>query len=243
VEPTTQEEVEQFIAACEGNGGEWVMSARRKTCAVYVCKKGLTGGDTVRIRVDCTPSFGNIPPDVVWETITDARHFAKWDDHCREYRTLARIDERTEVTYYSVRMPAVLRDRDWVLRRSQVADPARGVWVVMSRSVAVPEAPPRKEFVRATSHLTGFMLRRPPDGAAGSVLVYLAHNSFAGDVPVKLVNWATKSLAASIVGKLQRAAASLCKTPVEPLSPAQAMLDPIPDDIPPEATTTATAAD
>lgn len=226
--PTTDEETEAFKRLCDGtDSAGWTTSSKRKTCTVFSGK--VAGNETIRVRLDCTRSFVGIPAEVVFSVVTEQEHFSKWDEQCIEYRVVEKIDSRTELMYYSIKMPAVLTNRDWVLRRSTVADPARGEFCSFGRSVVVPELPPRKEFIRAEAILTGFFIRRGEDGSAN--VFFFAHNNFRGKLPTKLVNWATKSLAASIVVKIRNAAASLCKVQVPLLSPVAEAVDPIPTDL------------
>ena len=207
---TTDAEVAQFVAEismadCEACG--WTLAARRAQCDVWTMRGADAG--TVKVKIDGTGAFADVPVAVLLEVVTSPAHMDKWDRSMLEFRTVARLDARTRINYYSVAMPLPLRNRDWVLRQSTVA-PARGTppaaraWAIFNRSCAWPTLPARADFVRANCILNGWYIAPTADGR-GCRVYYYAHNEFLGAVPTALVNWALKVFSASVIGKLRQA--------------------------------------
>lgn len=207
---TTDAEVAAFVAEigmddCVAHG--WTLAARRAQCDVWTMRAGEAS--TVKVKIDGTAAFADVPAAVLLEVVTAPAHMDKWDRSMLEFRTVARLDARTRINYYSVAMPLPLKNRDWVLRQSTVAPrrgtpPAARAWAIFNRSCAWPGLPPRADFVRANCILNGWYIAPTPDGR-GSRVYYYAHNEFLGAVPTALVNWALKVFSASVITKLRQA--------------------------------------
>lgn len=99
--------------------------------------------------------------------------------------------------------PPPLKPRDFVLMRSWLDTGPKGEAMLISRSVEHRSFPPKKGFVRATSHLTGFVLR--PHGVSSCVLSYVAHCDPQGALPPWLVNKVTHTFGPRMIKDLQKA--------------------------------------
>lgn len=100
--------------------------------------------------------------------------------------------------------PTPLKPRDFVLMRSWLDTGPRGEAMLISRSVEHRDWPPRKGFIRATSHLTGFVLR--PHGHNSCILSYVTHCDPQGALPPWLVNKVTHTFGPRMIKDLQKAA-------------------------------------
>lgn len=78
--------------------------------------------------------------------------------------------------------------------------------MLISRSVFHRAYPPKKGMVRATSHITGFVIRPNPTSPNGCILGYVAHCDPQGKLPSWLVNKVTHTLGPRMVGDLKKAA-------------------------------------
>ena len=207
---TTDAEVAQFVAEismddCAARG--WTLAARRAQCDVWTMRSAAAS--TVKVKIDGTAAFADVPVAVLLEVVTAPAHMDKWDKSMLEFRTVARLDAHTRVNYYSVAMPLPLKNRDWVLRQSTVAPPratppAARAWAIFNRSCAWPTLPARADYVRANCILNGWYIAPTADGR-GSRVYYYAHNEFLGAVPPALVNWALRVFSASVITKLRQA--------------------------------------
>lgn len=99
--------------------------------------------------------------------------------------------------------PAPLKPRDFVLMRSWLDTGPRGEAMLISRSVEHRDYPPKKGFIRAFSHLTGFVLR--PHGQDSCILSYVTHCDPQGALPPWLVNKVTHTFGPRMIKDLQKA--------------------------------------
>lgn len=76
--------------------------------------------------------------------------------------------------------------------------------MLISKSVEHRDYPPKKGFIRATSYLTGFVLR--PRGPGSCILSYVTHCDPQGALPPWLVNKVTHTFGPRMIKDLQKAA-------------------------------------
>ncbi|XP_055590114.1 uncharacterized protein LOC129742264 [Uranotaenia lowii] len=105
-----------------------------------------------------------------------------------------------------VSCPPPLKPRDFVLQRSWLDTGPEGEQMLLSRSVPHKNYPPKKGYVRATSYITGFVLRTNDNSKAGCILKYVAHCDPQGTLPPWLVNKVTHTLGPRMVKDLKKAA-------------------------------------
>lgn len=218
--PPTEAELETFRHACTDTSAEggWTLVAQKPLCNVWMAPSPAS--DVLRVRVDGSTACADIPPEIIWEIATNSRHYPKWDNSMIDFDVLQQLDvvsegndkitaENTQLqlTYYSVKTPMPLSNRDWTLRRVIYDTPEERM--VISRTATLPSVPPLPRFVRARTIMTGFYIRPASDGRGGSSVVYYTHSEFGGSVPTRLVNWVAKVLAATIVDKLYQACKEL----------------------------------
>lgn len=205
VKLATDESMADFVKECTSTEG-WKVNSEKDICRVLISTTSTSRN--IALRVDCKDTFKDIPPDVIWEVITQPEHFNEWDPSMIEYTVLAQLDPRTQVTYYSVEVPGPMKNRDWTLCRYESADAAAGEYIAFSSTVELSLHPPVKKFIRANCLKTGFYVCRNKEGT-GSDVTYYAHNDFCGTVPVVLVNLASKTIAPNVIKSLRVASKKL----------------------------------
>lgn len=205
VKSVSDDEISEFKTHCIEKEG-WTLSSVQSNCDVLFTT--TSNSYNIALRVECRDTFKEIPPEVIWDVVTNPEHFSEWDTHMIDYAVIGKLDSRTQVTYYSVATPFPLWYRDWTLRRCESVDREAGEYVAFSSSVQLSERPPRNKFVRANCFMTGFYIRRSKDGM-GSEVTYYAHNDFAGYIPVSIVNWTAKSITHSVIDALYKASMKL----------------------------------
>lgn len=104
---------------------------------------------------------------------------------------------------FKVSCPPPLKPRDFVLLRSWLDTGPLGEQMLISRSVTHHDWPPRKGYIRATSHLTGFVLRSRGEKC---ILSYVTHCDPQGALPPWLVNKVTHTLGPRMIKDLKKAA-------------------------------------
>uniref|UniRef100_A0A4W5JTA3 StAR-related lipid transfer (START) domain containing 15 n=1 Tax=Hucho hucho TaxID=62062 RepID=A0A4W5JTA3_9TELE len=90
----------------------------------------------------------------------------------------------SDVGYYSWKCPSPLKNRDFVTMRSWL--PLGNDYLIINYSVKHPQYPPRKDYVRAVSLLTGYLIQS--NGANSSTLYYLTQVDPKGSLPKWVVN-------------------------------------------------------
>ncbi|CAO1362642.1 unnamed protein product [Diamesa hyperborea] len=150
-----------------------------------------------------------ILPDVTAETLYDVLHdpdYRKvWDSTMLASEEIGILNVNNDVGYYAMSCPPPLKPRDFVLQRSWLDTGPGGEQMVLSRSVPHKDWPPKKGYVRAITHITGFVLKsRTPD--TGCILGYVAQCDPQGKLPPWLVNKVTHTLGPRMVKDLRKAA-------------------------------------
>ncbi|CRK94389.1 CLUMA_CG007896, isoform B [Clunio marinus] len=148
-------------------------------------------------------------PDISSETLYDVLHdpdYRKvWDTHMLESLEIGLLNVNNDVGYYAMSCPPPLKPRDFVLQRSWLDTGPNGEQMLLSRSIPHKDFPPKKGYVRAITHITGFVLRsRLPE--TGCVLNYVAQCDPQGKLPPWLVNKVTHTLGPRMVKDLRKAA-------------------------------------
>lgn len=205
VKLATDEALADFVTECTSPEG-WKVSSEKDICRVLIST--TSNSRNIALRVDCKDTFKDIPPEVVWEVITQPEHFREWDPSMIEYTVLAQLDPRTQVTYYSIEVPGPMKNRDWTLCRYESADVAKGEYIAFSSTAELSLHPPVKKFIRANCLKTGFYVCKNKEGT-GSDVIYYAHNDFCGTVPVMLVNMVSKTIGPNVIKSLFKASKML----------------------------------
>ncbi|XP_071637431.1 START domain-containing protein 10-like [Temnothorax longispinosus] len=114
----------------------------------------------------------------------------------------SRCSHYAPITLGTLACPSPLKNRDFVLQRSWLDTGIEQL--ILNHSVYHKDYPPRKHFVRATSYLTGYIVR-PSRNGDGSELGYVSHTDPHGKLPVWLVNKVTQIFAPKMVKRLHKA--------------------------------------
>ncbi|XP_049940061.1 START domain-containing protein 10-like isoform X3 [Schistocerca serialis cubense] len=168
--------------------------------AVKVWTKSVVDTSFKMIKVWTT--FADVVPLDLYDVLHDPDYRRIWDLNMIESHDIGYLNPNNDVGYYAMSCPAPLKNRDFVLQRSWL-DTGQEQYII-NHSVHHKNYPPRKEYVRATSYLTGFLIRPSPEGA-GSMLGYVSQTDPHGTLPPWLVNKCTQILAPKMVKKLYKA--------------------------------------
>ncbi|XP_037911331.1 START domain-containing protein 10-like isoform X2 [Hermetia illucens] len=148
--------------------------------------------------------FTECTPDILFDVLHDPDYRREWDSHMLESEEIGVINVNNDVGYYAMSCPPPLKPRDFVLMRSWLDTGPQGEQMLLSRSVPHKNYPPRKGYVRATSYITGFVIRSAKTG--GCFLGYIAHCDPQGALPPWLVNKVTHTVGPRMVKDLRKAA-------------------------------------
>ncbi|KAM4621959.1 START domain containing 14 [Polymixia lowei] len=142
-------------------------------------------------KIKCKMTIKDVSASTMYDVLHDGQYRKKWDPSMLESFDIARLSTNADVGYYSWHCPSPLKSRDVVTLRSwQVTDDE---YLIINYSVKHPKHPPRNDFVRAISILTGYFIK--PIGPNSCSFTYLSQADPKGSLPKWVVNKASQVLA------------------------------------------------
>lgn len=147
-------------------------------------------------------TFKDISAEVLYDVIHDPEYRRQWDEYMIEGYEICTLDATNDIGYYSVKCPSVMKNRDFVNERSWRV--TEGEYMIFNHTVHHKDHPERKEFVRAFSFLTGYLLRPLED--KGCLFTYVTQTDMKGWIPAWVANKAATLFAPKVVDKMDKAA-------------------------------------
>jgi len=144
--------------------------------------------------------YKDVDADVLYDVLHDPDYRKVWDKHMLVSRDLGSLNPNNDVSYYALKCPSPIRNRDFVLQRSWLQTPKE--YYIINHSVFHKSYPRTKDMVRGLSHLTGFLIT--PMGK-GCELGYVAHSDPGGKLPVWVTNKVSTTLAPKMIKRLHKA--------------------------------------
>ncbi|XP_060528205.1 START domain-containing protein 10-like isoform X2 [Cylas formicarius] len=145
--------------------------------------------------------FYGITAETLFDVLHDPDYRKEWDEHMLISTEIGYLNPNNDVGYYALSCPTPVKNRDFVLQRSWLDLPNEKL--IINHSVGHKDYEPRKGFIRAISHLTGFCIRRLPNGC---FLGYISQTDPRGKLPPWLVNKISQKFAPRVVKQLRKAA-------------------------------------
>ncbi|KAI1233984.1 PCTP-like protein, partial [Lamprotornis superbus] len=130
-------------------------------------------------RISCK----DVPAETLYDVLHDTRYRKKWDSNMIETYDIGRLTVNAD-DVPAGKCPSPLKNRDFVTLRSWL--PLGNDYMIINYSVKHPKYPPRKDFVRAVSLQTGYLIKANGDGAC--ILYYLTQVDPRGSLPKWVVN-------------------------------------------------------
>ncbi|XP_018329424.1 START domain-containing protein 10 isoform X2 [Agrilus planipennis] len=181
------------------NNEEWKLEYNKgdesKVWTHTICSKSNV--QMVKIHTE----FEKVSASTLFDVLHDPDYRKEWDTHMIESTEIGYLNPNNDVGYYAMSCPTPMKNRDFVLQRSwlDMGDEK----MILNHSIYHKSYPPRKGYVRAISHLTGFLIR-PSD--KGCFLGYVSQTDPRGKIPPWLVNKVTQIFAPKLVKQLKKAA-------------------------------------
>ncbi|XP_046388059.1 START domain-containing protein 10-like [Ischnura elegans] len=187
---------EKLKSLLENHNG-WKLDYHKAQTKVWTKSSTDTNFKMIKIKT----IFNDVDPQVMYDVLHDPDYRKVWDDHMIESRDIGCLNPNNDIGYYALSCPPPLQNRDFVLQRSWLD--VGSEQYILNHSVYHQKFPPRKGFVRAKSHLTGFLVRVCADG--GCELGYVSQTDPQGKLPSWLVNRVTQIFAPKMVKRLHKA--------------------------------------
>ncbi|KAG5449822.1 START domain-containing protein 10 [Clonorchis sinensis] len=143
----------------------------------------------------------DVSADTLFDTLMDSEYRKLWDKNMLESYELCSINPNNDIGYYALRSFPAIRDRDFVLQRSWLQ--AHSEYMIANRSIFHKALPPRKQYIRAISHLTSYIIR--PCSPNECELIYITQCDPRGKLPTWAVNKATQYVAPRVIKRLVKA--------------------------------------
>uniref|UniRef100_A0A8C4J5P7 START domain-containing protein 10 n=1 Tax=Dromaius novaehollandiae TaxID=8790 RepID=A0A8C4J5P7_DRONO len=154
-------------------------------------------GPFPKTRISCK----DVPAETLYDVLHDTHYRKKWDSNMIETYDIGRLTVNADVGYYSWKCPSPLKNRDFVTLRSWL--PLGNDYIIINYSVKHPKYPPRKDFVRAVSLQTGYLIKA--NGTSACILYYLTQVDPRGSLPKWVVNRVSQFVAPKAMKKIYKA--------------------------------------
>uniref|UniRef100_A0A672ULV2 START domain-containing protein 10 n=1 Tax=Strigops habroptila TaxID=2489341 RepID=A0A672ULV2_STRHB len=148
-----------FRDQCESLEG-W--HCRYNKAGVTVWSQGQEESCTVQ-KIKTRISCKDVPAETLYDVLHDTDYRKKWDSNMIETYDIGRL------TVNADHRACPLKNRDFVTLRSWL--PLGNDYMIINYSVKHPKYPPRKDFVRAVSLQTGYLIKA--NGTGACILYYL----------------------------------------------------------------------
>ncbi|XP_060059763.1 phosphatidylcholine transfer protein isoform X5 [Erinaceus europaeus] len=183
---------EQFRAVCaefqkhELGGADWELLVDTLGIKVFRLRNqqsGLYEYKVFGVLEDC-------PPDVLADVYMDLNYRKQWDSYVKEL-----YEEECDgknVVYWEVNYPFPMSNRDYVYIRDcrELDWEGQKVYVVLAKSVEVPQFPEKSGVVRVKQYKQSLAL--VSDGKKGSRVFMHYFDNPGGQIPSWLINWFAK---------------------------------------------------
>ncbi|XP_068460316.1 START domain-containing protein 10 [Clinocottus analis] len=179
------------------SGAGWTSRYSRGGVTVW-CREEETGTlQKLKMRIVCK----DVAAATLYDVLHDSSYRRKWDANMIDTYDIGRLTANADVGYYSWKCPSPLKNRDFVTMRSWL--PLGDDYLIINYSVKHPEHPPKKDYVRAVSLLTGYLIQS--NGASCSTLYYLTQMDPRGSLPKWVVNRVSQFVAPKAMRKIYKA--------------------------------------
>ncbi|XP_063240948.1 START domain-containing protein 10-like isoform X1 [Bacillus rossius redtenbacheri] len=175
----------------------WKLEYNKGAAKVWTKPVAGTHFKMIKIR----SLFPDVSPIQMYDVLHDPEYRKVWDQHMIESHDIGCLNPNNDIGYYAMSCPAPLKNRDFVLQRSWL-DTGQEQYII-NHSVYHRDFPPRRGLIRATSFLTGFLVRSAGEG--GCDLGYVSQTDPQGTLPPWIVNRITQIFAPKMVKKLLKA--------------------------------------
>ncbi|XP_070300761.1 START domain-containing protein 10 [Salvelinus sp. IW2-2015] len=188
-----------FKEQCENHEG-WTARYNKGSVTVWCRDEECKTIQKLKMRIVCK----DVTAETLYDVLHDTSYRKKWDGNMIDTHDIAGLTVNarfSDVGYYSWKCPSPLKNRDFVTMRSWL--PLGNDYLIINYSVKHPQYPPKKDYVRAVSLLTGYLIQS--NGASSSTLYYLTQVDPKGSLPKWVVNRASQFVAPKAMKKIYKA--------------------------------------
>ncbi|ELP91045.1 phosphatidylcholine transfer protein, putative [Entamoeba invadens IP1] len=193
--PITKEEFETFRKICvESNN--WKEYTRENNT---VCYQGVEVKSGYFCMKAVTDLFVNYPTTQIFDFLNDEEFRDQWDSLLLKREKLRQIDDSNQIIHYFTTLPMVA-NRDYVYYKSLWMSDDKDEFIIMNKSIELPDCPATSDYVRAQCEMSGYMVKKNDKGEG--IFYYYTYNAFGGWVPSWVMNSLISSQGLSLMKKL-----------------------------------------
>ncbi|KAJ8298162.1 hypothetical protein KUTeg_024693 [Tegillarca granosa] len=181
---------------CEDTEG-WKQEYNKQNVSVWTKNNDVSSFKMVKVRA----VFTDFNFDVLYDVLHDSDYRKQWDHVMLEGYEICSINPNNDIGYYAMKCPSPLKNRDFITQRSWLH--LGSEFYIFNHSVIHSKYPPKKGFIRGTSYLTGYFVRKLSENSCQ--FTYVSQSDPKGHLPSWVVNKATKILAPKVIGRIHKA--------------------------------------
>ncbi|CAH8469726.1 unnamed protein product [Schistosoma bovis] len=176
----------------------WKRRHKKKNVEVFTRSTPHTNMKMIKV----VAIFPDVSSHVIYDMLHDNDYRSSWDNTMKESTEICRITWNCSIEHFGFRAPFAFANRDFVMLRAW--QQYENEYIIFNRSVFHKKVPPRSDYVRALTFITGYVITAL--SPVSCQLMYLTQNDPRGDIPSWAINLATTKVAPRLVKSLQRAA-------------------------------------
>lgn len=190
----------RFLKLAENTEG-WQLKYNKNTAKVWVQLPKENSGNGKSRMLKTLKYMEDVSAATCYDVLHDPQFRPEWDTTMLEGREVYMLNPNNDISYYAVKCPSPLKNRDFIMQRTWLETPTE--YVIFNHSIYHKEYPPRKGLIRGESILTGYLIR--PKTKTSCELTYVTQMDPKGTVPMWAVNKVAEYLAPSILKNLHKA--------------------------------------
>jgi len=195
---------DKFREACDTEEG-WNLVFDDKKKFITVWEQSSKSAETTinMVRMKAHFPFSAV---VMYDVLHDADFRKEWDENMDEGHCIQQLDAHNDVGYYAAKSPFfAIAARDFCNQRCWWESTDGNEYIIHNHSVIHSGCPEKKNYVRAWSHMTGYLVRPNPAQPGNCIMIYLTQTDLRGWIPAWAINQGASKFAPGLVDKLGKA--------------------------------------
>ncbi|EAR94352.1 START domain protein (macronuclear) [Tetrahymena thermophila SB210] len=185
LDPQTQEKFDRLISLVQEDPEKTWECVIKKDDIMFIYKKMIPGNPCVLVRAESLIKDCNA--EEVFVQIYNAELRSQWDKVTQGFTVIDKLQDGVDIIYFFVDPGLGVTKRDFCQTRVLKKDyPQKGQTTIVFYSIQHPSCPERKGYIRAFSHIAGYVIR--PQGKDTSLTI-MTQSDVKGIVPKYVVNY------------------------------------------------------
>ncbi|NXP57453.1 PPCT protein, partial [Chloropsis cyanopogon] len=153
--------------------------------------------------------LANVPPKLCVDVYMDLDFRKEWDQYVKAWFGISYIG-KDSLIWVTVLALSMKLSYVYIRECREMDVDGRKIWVVLAKSVAVPQCPEKPGIIRVKSYKQSLVIES--DGKAGCKVYMYYFDNPGGMIPSWLVNWAAKSGVPAFLKDIQKACLNYSKS-------------------------------